>query len=93
MATKLSGGKASNTGESNPQYLGTKLYDGQAAKAGSIIVRQRGTKILPGKNTMLGKDHTVFATVAGTVKFGTKRATHFDGTSKRKKTVTVIPAK
>jgi large subunit ribosomal protein L27 len=91
MATKLSGGKASNTGDSNPQYLGTKLYDGQTAKAGSIVVRQRGTKILPGKNTMMGKDHTIFATTAGTVKFGTKRKTHFNGDDKRKKTVSIIP--
>ena len=89
MSTKLSGGSASNTGDSNPQYLGVKKYDGEVAKAGAIIIRQRGTKILPGKNVGVGKDHTLFALTAGKVKFGSKRVTHFDGTSKRKKTVSV----
>lgn len=90
MATKLSAGSASNTGNAAPKYLGTKLYDGQIAKAGSVIVRQRGTKILPGKNVDLGKDHTLFATASGTVKFGTKRLKHFNGTEKRKRVVNVI---
>lgn len=89
MAHKLSAGTAGNSGNSNPQYLGTKLHDGQAAKAGNIIIRQRGTKIIPGKNVAMGKDNTLYALTGGVVKFGSIRKTHFDGSIKRKKTVTV----
>ena len=89
MATKLSGGKIKNFGDSNPKYLGTKLYAGEKAKAGSILVRQRGTKILPGTNVSMGKDHTLFALTEGIVSFGSKRKTHFDGKTMIKKVVHV----
>lgn len=92
MAHKLAAGSANNSGSSNPQYLGTKLHDGQTAKAGNIIIRQRGTKILPGKNVGMGTDNTLYALTGGTVKFGSIRKTHFDGSIKRKKTVTVKQA-
>ena len=90
MAHRKAGGSAKNLTDSNPKYLGTKLYDGEKTKAGSIIVRQRGTKILPGTNVSLGRDHTLFALKAGTVKFGTKRKTNFNNTSSVKKVVHVI---
>lgn len=90
MAHRKAGGTAKNLRDSNPKYLGTKLYDGQKAKAGSIIIRQRGTVIMAGKNVALGKDHTLFALKAGTVKFGTMRKNHFNGTKSTKKTVSVI---
>jgi large subunit ribosomal protein L27 len=53
--------------------LGIKRFDGEAVTAGSILVRQRGTKFLPGTNVGLGRDHTIFATVDGYVKFETIR--------------------
>jgi large subunit ribosomal protein L27 len=90
MATRKAGGSAKNLTDSNPKYLGTKLYDGEYAKVGAIIVRQRGTRILAGKNVEVGKDHTLFATAAGTIKFTTKRQTKFDGTTLNKKVVNVI---
>lgn len=90
MAHRKAGGSAKNLRDSNPKYLGTKLYDGQKAKAGSVIVRQRGTKILPGTNVSVGKDHTLFALKEGTVKFGSKRKTNFDGKTVVKKTANVI---
>jgi large subunit ribosomal protein L27 len=90
MATKKSGGVAKNLRDSNPKYLGTKLYDGQLAKAGSIIVRQRGTKILAGKNVRAGRDHTLYAVVAGKVKFSDKRKQNFDGTTSTKKAANII---
>jgi len=65
-------------------------YGGQRAKSGSIIVRQRGTKIMPGKNTGLGKDHTIFAIKEGTVSFTTKRKTGFNGKTVIKKVANVI---
>ncbi len=90
MAHRKAGGTASNLRDSNPKYLGTKLYDGEVAKSGSIIIRQRGTKILPGSNVAVGRDHTLYAMKDGKVKFGSKRKTHFDGTTVVKKTVNVI---
>lgn len=92
MAHRKAGGTAKNLRDSQPKYLGTKLADGQMAKAGSIIVRQRGTKIMPGKNTRLGKDHTIFASVPGTVKFGSKRKLSFAGEVKTKSIVEVVEA-
>lgn len=65
MAHRKAGGTARNLKDSNPKYLGTKLYAGEKAQPGSIIIRQRGTVILAGRNTKLGKDHTVFATKTG----------------------------
>ncbi len=79
MATRKAGGTARNLTDSNPKYLGVKVADGQKAQPGSVIVRQRGTKILPGKNVGIGKDHTLFALTAGTVKFSSKRKTTYDG--------------
>ncbi len=90
MAHRKAGGTAKNLRDSNPQYLGTKLYDGQKAQAGSVIIRQRGTVFLPGTNVGLGKDHTIFALKDGTVKFGSKRKTGYDGIKSVKKTVSVI---
>ncbi|MSQ25294.1 MAG: 50S ribosomal protein L27 [Dehalococcoidia bacterium] len=69
MAHKKGAGTSRNGRDSNSQRLGVKLYDGQPASAGAIIVRQRGTKIYPGLNVMVGKDHTLFASVHGIVKF------------------------
>ncbi|WP_312204080.1 50S ribosomal protein L27, partial [Mixta calida] len=40
--------------------------------AGNIIVRQRGTKFHAGTNVGLGRDHTLFATANGKVKFEVK---------------------
>lgn len=93
MAHRKAGGTAKNLRDSQPKYLGTKLADGQMAKAGSIIVRQRGTKIMSGKNTRLGKDHTIFASVPGIVKFGSKRKLSFAGLVTTKSTVEVIEKK
>ena len=90
MAHRNAGGSAKNLTDSKPKYLGTKLYDGEKANIGSIIVRQRGTKILPGTNVGLGKDHTLFALKAGTVKFGTKRKVNFNRSSSVKKTANII---
>ena len=90
MAHRKAGGTARNLRDSNPKYLGTKLYDGQAAQPGSIIIRQRGTRILAGKNVRVGKDHTLFADAAGTIKFTAKRKTKFDGTVSLKKVVNVM---
>jgi large subunit ribosomal protein L27 len=90
MAHKKAGGSAKNLTDSNAQYLGVKRYAGEAVQIGDIIVRQRGTKMVPGRNVMLGKDHTIFASAPGTVQFRLVRATRFDGTVRRKSAVDVV---
>jgi large subunit ribosomal protein L27 len=79
MATKKAGGTAENLRDSNPKYLGVKRADGTYVKASEVIVRQRGTKVLAGKNVSIGKDHTLFAKVAGVVSFATTKKLGFDG--------------
>jgi large subunit ribosomal protein L27 len=69
MAHKKGGGKSRNGRDSQSKRLGVKRYGGQVVRAGTIIVRQRGTKIRPGNNVGLGRDHTLFATIDGYVKF------------------------
>ena len=77
-------GSSHNGRESESKRLGVKIYGGQFAKAGNIIVRQRGTKHHPGINVGMGKDHTLFALVDGTVEFRKRR--------NDKSYVSVIPA-
>ena len=69
MAHKKGAGSSRNGRESHSKRLGIKIFGGQAIKAGSIIVRQRGTVHNPGENVGMGKDHTLFALVDGTVMF------------------------
>jgi large subunit ribosomal protein L27 len=73
MAHKKSGGSSRNGRDSAGQRLGVKKFGGEKVLAGNILVRQRGTKFWPGENVGLGKDHTLFATVTGAVKFVTKK--------------------
>ncbi|MBA3972483.1 MAG: 50S ribosomal protein L27 [Bacteroidetes bacterium] len=73
MAHKKGAGSSKNGRESHSKRLGVKIYGGQLAIAGNIIVRQRGTKHNPGENVGIGKDHTLFALVDGTVQFKKKR--------------------
>ncbi|MES2733003.1 MAG: 50S ribosomal protein L27 [Bacteroidota bacterium] len=71
MAHKKGAGSSRNGRESHSKRLGVKLFGGQTAKAGNIIVRQRGTVHHPGLNVGIGKDHTLFALVDGTIVFRT----------------------
>jgi large subunit ribosomal protein L27 len=73
MAHKKGVGSSRNGRESHSKRLGIKIYGGQAAIAGNIIVRQRGTRHFPGENVGIGKDHTLFALVDGTVVFRKKQ--------------------
>ncbi len=73
MAHKKGVGSSKNGRESESKRLGVKIFGGQFAKAGNIIVRQRGTKHNPGLNVGMGKDHTLFALIDGTVTFKKKR--------------------
>lgn len=73
MAHKKGVGSSKNGRESQSKRLGVKLFGGEVAKAGNIIVRQRGTVHHPGENVGIGKDHTLFALIDGTVVFRKKR--------------------
>ena len=73
MAHKKGVGSSKNGRESESKRLGVKVFGGQFAKAGNIIVRQRGTVHHPGENVGMGKDHTLFALVDGTVVFSKKK--------------------
>jgi len=73
MAHKKGAGSSRNGRESESKRLGVKLFGGQQVKAGNILVRQRGTVHHPGNNVGVGKDHTLFALIDGTVKFQRKR--------------------
>jgi large subunit ribosomal protein L27 len=92
MATKKAAGTAKNLRDSQPKYLGIKKADGETVKQGNIIVRQRGTKIEAGNNVRLGKDHTIYADIAGVVAFRQTRKTRFDGSVISKKVVDVVAA-
>ncbi len=69
MAHKKAGGSSRNGRDSAGRRLGVKKFGGEAVVPGNIIIRQRGTKVRPGENVGMGKDHTLFATVEGNVKF------------------------
>ena len=85
MAHKKAGGSSRNGRDSQSKRLGVKRYGGEVISAGSIIIRQRGTQVHPGENVGIGKDHTLFAQITGTVNFTTKGPF-------KKKTVNVVPA-
>lgn len=69
MAHKKAGGSTRNGRDSESKRLGVKRFGGQQVISGNIIIRQRGTRCHPGPNVSIGRDHTLFATVSGTVQF------------------------
>jgi large subunit ribosomal protein L27 len=69
MAHKKGGGSTRYGRDSQAKRLGVKRYAGQLVHAGTILVRQRGTRIYPGNNVGMGRDHTLFALIDGTVKY------------------------
>ena len=84
MAHKKGVGSSKNGRESQSKRLGVKIFGGETCKAGNIIVRQRGTEFHPGENIGMGKDHTLFALVDGTVSFKVGR--------EDRRYVSVVPA-
>jgi large subunit ribosomal protein L27 len=85
MAHKKAGGSVRNGRDSHSKRLGVKRFGGELVSGGSIIVRQRGTKMHPGDNVGIGKDHTLFAKIDGTVQFSVKGAL-------QRTMVSIIPA-
>ena len=85
MAHKKAGGSSRNGRDSQAKRLGVKAYGGEQVNAGQILVRQRGTQVHPGSNVGMGRDHTLYARVAGKVQYAVQGAAS-------RKTVRVIPA-
>ena len=85
MAHKKAGGSSRNGRDSESKRLGLKVFGGEQVNAGSILVRQRGMKYHAGRNVGVGKDHTLFATVTGKVKYAQRGPDN-------KSTVSVEPA-
>ena len=85
MAHKKAGGSSRNGRDSHSKRLGVKRFGGEMVSGGSIIVRQRGTQMHPGDNVGIGKDHTLFAKIDGTVQFSVKGAL-------QRTMVSIIPA-
>lgn len=73
MATKKGGGSTRNGRDSDGRRLGVKRFGGEHVLSGNILVRQRGTKFYPGDNVGMGKDHTLFALIEGSVEFSKGR--------------------
>ena len=84
MAHKKAGGSSRNGRDSESKRLGLKAFGGELVNAGSILVRQRGTQFHPGTHVGIGRDHTLFATATGHVKYRTR------GPAK-KRTVSIEP--
>ena len=85
MAHKKAGGSSRNGRDSNAKRLGVKSYGGEQVNAGQILVRQRGTVIHAGANVGIGRDHTLYARVAGKVLYAVRG-------ERNKQTVSVVPA-
>jgi large subunit ribosomal protein L27 len=85
MAHKKAGGSSRNGRDSTAKRLGVKAYGGERVSAGQILVRQRGTVVHAGANVGVGRDHTLYARIAGTVAFAVRG-------ERSRNTVSVIPA-
>ena len=84
MAHKKAGGSSRNGRDTAGRRLGVKKFGGETVIAGNILIRQRGTKWAPGTGVGLGKDHTIYALIDGTVAFRTR--------ANSKVHVSVVPA-
>ena len=84
MAHKKAAASSRNGRESQSKRLGVKKFGGEHVIPGNIIMRQRGTTHRPGDNVGMGKDHTIFALVEGTVEFAKKKD--------NKSYISVVPA-
>ena len=85
MAHKKAAGSTRNGRESESKRLGVKKFGGEQVLAGNILVRQRGTKFHAGDNVGMGRDHTLFATANGNVKFEVRGP-------KKRRTISIVAA-
>ena len=91
MAHKKAGGTTNNGRDSRAKRRGVKRFGGQAVEAGEVLIRQKGYWYRPGKNTYVGKDWTIHASVAGIVTFSKKKIASFSGSRARYTLVHIQP--
>jgi large subunit ribosomal protein L27 len=91
MAHKKAGGSTLNGRDSIAKRRGVKRFGGQAVSAGEVLIRQKGFWYRPGENTYIGKDWTIHASVAGTVKFTKARVLKFNGNKERATIIHIQP--
>ena len=92
MAHKKAQGSTSNGRDSVAKRLGVKRTDGQAVNAGMVLIKQRGTKYRPGVNVRRGADDTLYAAIAGVVRFKKKMVPNFHGKLIKKTFINVVTA-
>ena len=93
MAHTKAGGSTKNFRESESKRLGVKRHDGQKVGAGEILIRQRGTKYIPGVGVRRGADDTLYAGIAGIVKFVSRSKVRYNGEKRAVKVVQVVGTK
>lgn len=91
MAHKKAGGSTALGRDSEAKRLGVKLYAGQFAPAGAVIIRQRGARFRPGTNVRRGRDDTLYAAVAGTVRYAKRAVKRFTGARVVRNIVSIEP--
>ena len=77
MSTKKQGGKLTQQKRTNPKFLGVKVSGGETVSEGNVLIRQRGSRYKAGKNVSMGRDHTLYASAKGDVRFTTKLGRKF----------------
>lgn len=92
MAHKKAQGSSSNGRDSVAKRLGVKKSDGEPVAPGQVIIRQRGTKYHPGNHVRRGADDTLYAAVAGVIKFQKKQVPNFNGNLKKRTFVHIVNA-
>lgn len=92
MATKKAAGSTTLGRDAVAKRLGVKRFDGQPVRPGMVLIKQRGTKIRPGKHVRRGADDTLYAAIAGTVKFTSRKVKLYTGHLKSARFVNIIPA-
>ena len=92
MAKQKATGSTRLGRDSASKRLGVKLFDGEVVRPGNVLMRQRGTKIFPGVNVRRGSDDTLYAAVAGTVKFTDRTRIRFDNRRRKVKVINVLPS-
>ena len=93
MAHTKAGGSTKNGRDSASRRLGVKRHDGQSVLTGEILVRQRGTRYIPGVGVRRGADDTLYAGIAGIVKFLSKNKIKYNGDKRAVKVVQVVSAR
>lgn len=91
MAHTKAGGSTGLGRDSVSKRLGVKRYAGQAVKAGEVLIRQHGTKVHPGSNVRRGEDDTLYAAIAGIVKFTARKVKRFTGSLVRRTYISIKP--